>query len=365
MFDAILEFINPDKNPDLSSAFDYQSSHLPTLWLLGKTGAGKSSIISALTGQSAIEVGNGFAPCTMTASSYDFPPVNPVLRFLDTRGLGEAEYDPTEDIALCAQQGHALVLVSKIDDPEQSAVISALKQVRKSGLIQHLLIVHTAINQVTADDRQRMLSLKNEQFEHVWGREIKSIEVDFDCDQEIFFNLESLIEALSEMLPIVRLAVTDKEHSSVEEANFDKLETEVLWYAGSASATDLIPAVGLVSVPAIQAKMLHSLANQYGVEWNKRTFSELIGTLGTSFGIQYGVTLGARQLAKLVPVYGQSIGAVTAAAVSFATTYGLGRVACYYFYHKSRGEAVSNDEMQALYKQALLKGREVAKREKD
>lgn len=39
MFDFVENFINPQKNPNLSTAFEYQKNHLPTLWLLGKTGA--------------------------------------------------------------------------------------------------------------------------------------------------------------------------------------------------------------------------------------------------------------------------------------------------------------------------------------
>lgn len=360
MFDAIKDFINPGKNPDLSSAHEYQNSHLPTLWMLGKTGAGKSSLIQALTGLTSVEVGNGFAPCTMTSSSYDFPQDKPVLRFLDTRGLGEAEYDPTDDIRVCAEKGHALLVVAKVDEPEQSSVLEALKQIRKQSDIKHVLVIHSAVNQVEKEDRARMMSHNQAQFEKAWGKRLPSIDVDFECDSENYFHLDEMINALTEMLPIVGLMVRDKEFSSFEEENFDKLENEVLWYSGSASASDLVPAVGLVSVPAIQAKMLHSLANQYGVEWNKRTFSELIGTLGTSFGVQYGVKLGARQLVKLIPGFGQTVGAVAAAAISFATTYGLGRAACYYFYHKSKGETVSSETMQQLYKDAFKKGKKVA-----
>ena len=35
---------------------------LPVLWLLGKAQAGKTSIIRALTGNEAAEIGNGFQP---------------------------------------------------------------------------------------------------------------------------------------------------------------------------------------------------------------------------------------------------------------------------------------------------------------
>ncbi|MCP3700879.1 MAG: kinase, partial [Aliivibrio sp.] len=52
MFDQIKAFINPSKNPDLTQAHEFQRKYLPTLWLLGKTGAGKSSFIQTLTGLS-------------------------------------------------------------------------------------------------------------------------------------------------------------------------------------------------------------------------------------------------------------------------------------------------------------------------
>src|SRR5262249_34928414 len=63
------------------------------VWLLGKTGAGKTAVIAALAGDERAEVGQGFAPCTRTAAFYDVPAEAPLLRFLDTRGLDEASYD--------------------------------------------------------------------------------------------------------------------------------------------------------------------------------------------------------------------------------------------------------------------------------
>jgi len=71
----------------------------PVFWLLGKTQAGKSSLIRALTGNTAAEIGNGFQPCTKLSQFYDFPSgSHPIIRFLDTRGLGELAYDPKEDL---------------------------------------------------------------------------------------------------------------------------------------------------------------------------------------------------------------------------------------------------------------------------
>ncbi|PKG38340.1 YcjF family protein [Psychromonas sp. Urea-02u-13] len=365
MFEQIKEFINPSKNPDLTQAHEFQRQHLPTLWLLGKTGAGKSSFIQAVTGLSSVEVGNGFEPCTMTAQAYEFPQDKPVMRFLDTRGLGEADYNPAQDLKEIGESGNAIVVVMKADEPEQSAVLKALKQIKKNKQIKHLLLIHSAVLLSEVNERARQVAFNENQVYEVWGKDLQSVSVDFEQDDGRVYNYDLLLSELTNILPVINLLVEDKEHATVESENFDKMQNEVLWYAGSASASDLIPGVGLVSVPAIQAKMLHGLANQYGVEWNKRTFSELIGTLGSGFALQYSVKLGARQLIKLIPVYGQTVGAVTAAAMSFGTTYGLGRTACYYFYHKSKGEAVSDQAMQELYKNSLKKGKAASGYEKN
>jgi uncharacterized protein (DUF697 family) len=357
MFDQIKEFINPKQNPDLTQAHAFQRQHLPTLWLLGKTGAGKSSFIQVVTGLSSVEVGNGFEPCTLTAQAYEFPQDKPIMRFLDTRGLGEADYDPAQDLKEMGESGNAIVVVMKADDPEQSAVLNALKQIKKNKQIKHLLLIHSAVLLSEVSERERQVAFNENQVREVWGKEIESVCVDFEKEDGTVYHYDLLLATLSNILPVINLLVEDKEHATAEAENFDKVQNEVLWYAGSAAASDLIPGVGLVSVPAIQAKMLHGLANQYAVEWNKRTFSELIGTLGSGFALQYSVKLGARQLIKFIPVYGQTVGAVAAAAMSFGTTYGLGRAACYYFYHKSKGETVSEQAMQALYKKSLKKGK--------
>ena len=364
MFDDLkslfdLRFLNPSENPDLSIAHQYQRQNLPTIWLLGNTGAGKSSLVKALTNGSDIDIGNGFSPCTKSAYVYPFPSKHPIVKFLDTRGLAETHYDPTEDITQATQKGHLLTLVAKTEEVEQSSVIQALKTIKLSKKIEHILIVYTAAKQVSNQDAQRLIQYKQRQFESVWGKELPYVAVDFECDDGSTYHSTELIDALSEKLPIVGLMIEEKDHQCAEEGNFDQLENEILWYAGTASATDLLPVVGLVSVPTIQAKMLHSLANQYGIEWNTRVFSEFIGALGTTFGLQYGARFGIRELIKLVPYYGQTVGAVTAAAMSFGTTYGLGRVACYFFYQKKLAQPIDQNIMKSLYQQAFLKSKKV------
>ena len=59
---------------------------VPVLWLIGKTGAGKTSLVRALTGEGA--VGNGFAPGTRAAMVHDFPAVAPVAAGVISRRRG-------------------------------------------------------------------------------------------------------------------------------------------------------------------------------------------------------------------------------------------------------------------------------------
>jgi len=88
---------------------------VPVIWLLGKTGAGKTSLVRALTGEG--EIGSGFAPGTRGPATYDFPATSPAVRFLDTRGLGEMGHDAGPDIAAAQDRAQAVLAVMRLDDP--------------------------------------------------------------------------------------------------------------------------------------------------------------------------------------------------------------------------------------------------------
>lgn len=120
----------------------------PVVWLLGKTGAGKTAIVAALTGDPRAEVGEGFEPCTRTAAFYDVPPEAPLLRFLDTRGLGEARYDPAKDIAWCEEQSHLVLVVMQVADPVQNKVLRALRQARRRHPDWPVVVAQTGLHRL-------------------------------------------------------------------------------------------------------------------------------------------------------------------------------------------------------------------------
>ena len=106
-------------------------SFAPVVWLLGKVQSGKTSIIRVMTEGSAAEVGNGFKACTKTARVFDFPQEAPLIRFLDTRGVGEAGYDPTEDLTFCEDQAHLLIVTMRALDPQQETIVDAVRAIRR------------------------------------------------------------------------------------------------------------------------------------------------------------------------------------------------------------------------------------------
>ena len=358
--------INPVSDQDLGSASEHAGVTPATLWLLGKTGAGKSSLIQALTGESAADIGNGFKPCTKTTRAYDFPNDHPWVRFLDTRGLGEVSYNPEQDITELQSSSHAIAVVARLDDPVQKEVCDALVKIRRHAASirsKDLVVVHTFL-EIAGDARetQRQLETNQKAFETAWGNAIDYRMVDLSEPSELDpSSLDDLKSLLVGRLPDLYLWLHEQASDDARENNFIKHKSEILWYSGAAAASDLIPAAGLITVPSLQAKMLHSLANRHGIEWDKRTFLEFVGTIGTGAGLQYGLSLGARQLAKFVPVYGQSVGAAVSSAMSFSVTYALGRVAAYYLYMKEHDQPIEEGSLGRLYKDALRESSRVKK----
>ncbi len=127
----------------------------------------------------------------------------------------------------------------------------------------------------------------------------------------------------------------------------------ILKFATAAGAVDVAPAVGLIGVPAIQGTMLRSIGKNYGTEWTRKMTLGFAGTLGVSTVLRFTASLGVRQAAKLLPGWGQTIGAASAAAISFSTTYALGRAAAYYLFKSNQNEEITHDELKAVFEKAL------------
>ncbi|HRD49256.1 MAG TPA: 50S ribosome-binding GTPase, partial [Candidatus Contendobacter sp.] len=329
---------------------------LPVLWLVGKTQAGKTSIIRALTGSETAEIGNGFQPCTRTARFYDFPTEAPVVRFLDTRGLGEVAYDPAEDIRYCEAQAHLVLGVMKATDIRQDAVFEVLRAVRRRHPEWPALIAQTGLHEAYPPggehllpypydreplppqvpvDLARALAAQRERLGKLPGLSpARWVALDLTLPDDGFepvnYGLEALWAAV-EAVSALGLQAMLRGDAGMRDVYERAAHPHIVGHALAAAGVGALPLVDLVGVPAVQAKLLHSLSTLYGQNWDGRAISEFLGLLGAGIGVGYVARTVGRELIKFIPWWGQTVGAVWGATTSGATTYALGKAAGYYF----------------------------------
>src|SRR4051812_10116059 len=119
----------------------------PLFWLFGKSQSGKSSIIRYLTGLTDISIGLGFRPTTRQSAIYDFPSSEaPLLRFLDTRGLGEVRYDPAEDLAKFNDEAQLVIVTVRLNDMALEPILEALHRIRKARPQRPVVLAVTTLH---------------------------------------------------------------------------------------------------------------------------------------------------------------------------------------------------------------------------
>jgi uncharacterized protein (DUF697 family) len=360
-----------------TSIAEHARRFAPVVWLLGKVQSGKTSIIRVLTQSTDAEIGSGFRACTKTARVFDFPNEAPIIRFLDTRGLGEVAYDPSDDIGFCEGRAHLIVAVIKALDVEQQVVLDVIRATRQRHPDWPIVVAQTSLHEAYStgqthllpypfgatsstaavpDRLARTLEYQRTLFQALPGRGALSfVPIDFtrpgDGLDPADYGREALIAALTQAAPAaVEIALAElppsQEGGSVRRSN-----AHILGFALAAGASDAFPVAGAIAVPMVQAAMLRQLAKLYGVPWDRQAYAEFAGALGTGTLVRAASTFGVRQLIKLIPVYGQTAGAAAAAAASFAATYAMGKAANYFLVRRQQGR--QTEEVASVYRQAL------------
>lgn len=361
---------------------------VPVLWLIGKTQSGKTSLIRALTGSAKAEIGNGFQPCTSTSRFYDFPAELPLVRFLDTRGLGEVEYDPAEDIKYCESESHLIIAVIRASDPNQKSVFDVLRETRNRHPDWPVVIAQTALHQsqspewehpepypygdlanLPLDDLTRALRAQRDSLGKLAGEAgVWWVPVDFTLQEDGFENsdygLDELWRAI-EAATTFNLSRWLEVDSNVLSAFERTAHPHIVSYSMAAAGFGALPLVDIAGVAAIQLKLLHTLASIYQQPWSNRNTAEFFGFFGTGAVVSYGFQFAGRSVVKLIPVWGQTVGAVWGAASSGAITYGLGKAGCYYLGRKEKGLEVDGEALRDVFAQGLAKGRRFLERNPD
>lgn len=354
---------------------------IPVFWLLGKTQSGKTSLIRALTGNDAVAIGNGFQPCTRRSRFYDFPSAShPMLRFLDTRGLGETAYNPEEDLAWCANQAHLLIVVLRALDMNQAEVIETVSAIHKQHPTWPIIVVQTTLHEAYTGDAGHVepypylhtplppsvphalaqaLLYQRDGFK---GIPAHFVPVDFTLAEDGFepanYGLDALWDSIENALPksVVGLLRGTEQHKELLDFHAQQAHPHLIGYAVLNVGVGAVPLLGLPLVLAVQAKLFHSIASIYGLELTRRLYAEFTSL----FGVSIGFGLLGRELLKIVPVYGSAVAGV----YSGAMTYALGKAFCVYLYGVKRGALPDPDMIKATYNDAFSQARQFLKQKR-
>jgi uncharacterized protein (DUF697 family) len=342
---------------------------------LGKAQSGKTSIIRAITGASRAEIGDGFRPCTRTARIYAFPSEeNCFVRFLDTRGLGEVDYDPSDDIRVIERQAHCLIVVMKAMDHAQGSVLAPLKSILKARRDWPLIVAQTALHegyvapgdrhirpypysetpfppQVPQDLARSLLS----QRQWIAGDRARFVPIDFTLPEDGLepehYGLDALWTAIEDAVALGLRAMLQHTRKPLRDVYFRTAMPHILSYSVLAGAAALVP-IPLLDIPVVagvQAKMLQSIASVYGQKVTRQTMAEVFSALGLGIAAR----LGGRELLKLIPAWGATAAGLFAAA----STYALGCTLCTYFSYVREGDVPEPKVLRELYKQEYEEGR--------
>ncbi|MCU0718514.1 MAG: GTP-binding DUF697 domain-containing protein [Pirellula sp.] len=379
------EGLDSESNENLTRELERvrRRATIPTLWLFGKTGSGKSSIVRRLTGSTDAKIGQGFRPETKFSRRYDFPnSEETLLRFLDTRGLGEAFYDPTEDIESFHSSSHLVLVTVRVVDHALDSLIEPLRQIRKASPDRPVLLVLTCLHEASPDrdlsaGSELVLESAGEKTSQVeMGEQLKQL-VDLKCKQfEGLFDCIALIDftheedgfasdgfgehrlkqLILEKLPSAyrqtwAAAMSTKIEGKSElqrRAHWQILASSAL--SATASAVPL-PWVNMPIVLAIQTRMVRKIAWIYDQKMTSRHWLALSNVAGT----QVALRLAARELLKFIPF----VGIAASIAASFAFTFALGKVAEWYFSVHAQGKTPSDEELKKMFAEQLARGHQL------
>lgn len=349
----------------------------PLLWLLGKTQAGKSSIIQGITGRTDIEIGEGWRACTQASRIYDFPNEQEALiRFLDTRGIGEPFYDPAEDIAYAEEQAHGILVVMRACDPGQEIIKSVLATVRRRMPSRPVVLVQTTLHEGyphgtghpseycfaasplpdgVPPDLARALVYQHHDFAGLFDRHVA---IDFthldDGYAPQFYGIDALWAELAGILPAGLRTVLTRQPSLVSglrDVLFDAAMPHIASYSLLAGVAAMVPVplANLSGVTIAQGKMLHSIASIYD-----RSLVHGLTALGPALGASFLSRMVARSVVAGIPV----VGTAAAGFWTATATYGLGCALCWYFAEVTRGAVPTAAQISRVYADELTRGRD-------
>jgi uncharacterized protein (DUF697 family) len=374
LWSRVRPYVSPDRSPEAIGKILAEvraKTPAPTFWLFGKTQSGKTSIIKYLTGADDAAVGEGFRPCTKTTRTFPFPSAEtPLMTFLDTRGVGDPDYDPAEDMATFDRDAQLMIVTAKIADLAQGVVIGPLKKIRAANGSRPVVLALTCLHELdptaqhpkpypflTTDPASLPQQFQNLLTHHrsVFSGLVDAIvPIDLTRPEEGYedpnYGGPEFKDELIKHLPSAyRQALRQFETATdaLKDLHLRAARPIIAGYSAAAAAVAAVPIpfVDLLVLPAIQVAMCQHLGRLSGHPAGAERFAEMAASLGSGLIARQAV----RELAKIIPVVGSAV----AAAAAGASTYALGRAFCLYDQKVNDGHLPDADAVKRLYETEL------------
>lgn len=150
--------------------------------------------------------------------------------------------------------------------------------------------------------------------------------------------------------------MTEKERIKKSIKANDIIKNHMIWSMGAGGLIP-IPIADVFAVSAIQIDMIRQLSKHYGVDFKETEGKAIITSLTSSSAAR----LSAR-LFKFVPVIGQTIGGITVAIMSGASTYALGEVFKKHFETGGTFLDFNPENIKKFYQEKFKDGQKMAKK---
>lgn len=336
----------------------------PRILIIGRRGAGKSSIINALFKANIAKVGSVVSE-TGKAQWHSFKNKNGAIEILDTRGLGDRTKPETANFEnaideikveiknICPDIVLFLCKAKEVD----SHISSDLKNVTtvRSYIAQthnYQIPVAALVTQVDELDpirvqppyeneiKQKNIKLSVSSLQGAYRDSsidlLKVIPVsayaEFDKDKivyENYWNIDELVSYLMDYLPksaqlqLARLTRLRKLQVKLCRTIIGSTAT----ICGGLAATP-IPVADIIPITAAQIGMIMGIGYIGGRELSRNTAKEFFAALGLNVGAGFALRELARGAIKFIFPGG---GNLVSAGIAFAATWGIGEAALAYF----------------------------------
>lgn len=336
----------------------------PKLMILGRRGAGKSSLINAIFGEKVAAVGSVLSE-TGRPTWYTYPSPRGEMKILDTRGLGDRTrpeaanfQDALDEIraVLVEEWPDAILFLCKAKDVDSHIAqdVANIEAVHRFIAEKHRYQapVVAVVTQVDELDPKRVEPpYENETKRRNIETAVRTIEealtekgialarvvpvstyAEYEGEERVYdnyWNVDVLVDYLVEVLPRsaqVQMARLTR-LKAVQEKLARKLTAAAAAVSGGIAATP-IPVADIVPLTALQIGLIMGIAYVSGRPMSKSAAREFLVALGANVGAAFALREGARALAKFVF---PGAGSAVSAGVAFAGTWGIGEAAIAYF----------------------------------